>query len=202
MRIGHGLQYLPNLLALDVAHNNIGQEGGRALADGLQYTPFLQFLNVRDSPLDEGSTAIANALRHIPRLKTLLFTRCGMGLSTVSVLATALPVLRDLDVIAFEGFVGDHGLAMAPAIAAFCHLPRLRYLLIDYLVDVNGASELAAQLPRLESLETLALWLSAMHPGKAALIPLSSAYSLWRATTSKMCVGVLNHCGTRRRGWA
>ena len=156
--LAEGLQHCSSLQTLDLQRNSIGEDGAKALAEGLQHCRSLQTLDLdRNSIGDDGAKALAEGLQHCSSLQTLDLQRNIIGEDGAKALAEGLQHCSSLQTLDLAGnSIGDDG---AKALAeCLQHSSSLQalYLGANNIGD-EGAKALAEGLQHCSSLQTLDL---------------------------------------------
>ena len=141
--IADGLKHWPDMRALSLPRNSIGDDGAWAIADGLKHCPNLQTLNLLNNIIgDDGARAIADGLKHCPNLQTLN--------------------------LADNSIDGDGAKALADGLK---HCPNLQTLnLADNSIDGDGAKALADGLKHCPNLRTLSFADNGIHDDGAKVL--------------------------------
>ena len=96
-------RYCSNLQTLNLASNGIGDDGAKALADGLKHCRSMQTLNLSHNKIfADGAKAIAGGLKHCPDLKTLNLEQNFIGTDGANALTDSLKHCPDLQILTYE----------------------------------------------------------------------------------------------------
>ena len=169
--LAEGLQHCSSLQTLNLEANNIGKDGAKALAEGLQHCSSLQTLDLqRNSIGEDGAKALAEGLQHCSSLETLKLQHNSIGDDGAKALAEGLQHCNSLQTLHLEkNGIGDDG---AKALAeGLQHCSSLQTLYLGgNSIGEDGAKALAEGLQHCSSLQTLDLgWNSIGVEGAKAL---------------------------------
>ena len=135
---------------------NLGDDGTKALAEGLQHCSSLQALHLKGNSIgDDGAKALAEGLQHCSSLQTLYLEWNSIGDDGAKALAEGLQHCSSLQALHLEGnSIGDDG---AKALAeGLQHCSSLQTLDLRWNgIGVEGAKALADGLQHCSSLQTL-----------------------------------------------
>lgn len=146
--------FLIGLIELNVTSNDINDAGVRALIHGIA-TRRLERLGLADNPIRDGLVELAGSplfARIAAANPHLDLRHCGIEPAGAAALGES-PALRTIDWLDLsENYLGDAG---AAALASSSHLAHVRTLGLsrNQIGDAGAAALLAANLPRLESLD-------------------------------------------------
>ena len=88
---------------MDLEWNSIGDDGAKALADGLKHCPELQTLNLEWNSIGaDGAKALADGLKNWPDLQTLNLKRNRIGADGAKALCDGLSHCPDLQIQHFQ----------------------------------------------------------------------------------------------------
>ena len=156
--LAEGLQYCSSLQTLSLEGNSIGADGAKALAEGLQHCSSLQTLHfVANSIGDDGAKALAGGLEHCSSLNTLDLRGNSIGDDGAKALAEGLQHCSSLQTLHLQrNSIGADG---AKALAeCLQHFSSLQTLdLRGNSIGDDGAKALAESLQHCSSLQTLHL---------------------------------------------
>ncbi|CAE7189283.1 Nlrc3, partial [Symbiodinium sp. CCMP2456] len=101
--IAHTICTSPSLRILNLRENQIGENGGKVLADALQGRTLLQVLDLESNDLRSSVKALAARLPSLPALKTFVLARNSIDDESVQVLAEAITDHSALDLVNLTG---------------------------------------------------------------------------------------------------
>ena len=161
--LAEGLQHCSSLQTLYLGGNSISDDGAKALAEGLQHCSSLQTLYLeRNSIGDDGAKALAEGLQHCSSLQTLNLWVNSIGDDGAKALAEGLQHCSSLQTLHLErNSICDDG---AKALAeGLQHCSSLQTLdLAKNSIGDDGAKALAEGLQHCSSLQTLDLWVNSI----------------------------------------
>ena len=154
--LAEGLQHCSSLRTLYLGKNSIGDDGAKALAEGLQHCSSLQTLHLEGNSIgDDGAKALAEGLQHCSSLQTLHLEENSIGEDGAKALAEGLQHCSSLQTLHLErNSIGYDG---AKAFAeGLQHCSSLQILDIGgNSIGADGAKALAEGLQHCSSLQTL-----------------------------------------------
>ena len=156
--LAEGLQHCSSLQTLDLRRNSIGVDGAKALAEGLQHCSSLQTLDLRRNSIGaDGAKALAEGLQHCSSLQDLDLARNRIGDDGAKALAEGMQHCSSLrELYLQENSIGDDGVKALAE--GLQHCSSLQDLdLAGNRIDDDGAKALAEGIQHCSSLQTLAL---------------------------------------------
>ncbi len=179
--------------------NAIGEVGAQALAAAFKSTRHLLKIGLTDNAYisDAGCTALAAALRFLPRLEELHLAYNRISDAGVKALADALPSVPGLLVLDLESnVVTAAGMTFLSAALQASAVPRLRQLRLGHnRIGDSGAVSLARALPYLPELMKLTVHGPKVGPtGPTGIAAVASAV---RHYTPKLIVLFFGDYGRR-----
>ena len=163
-------------------YSNIGSDGAKALAEGLQHCDNLQTLHLDQNNIGaDGAKALAE---HCNNLQTLHLEWNGIGAHGAKALAEGLQHCNNLQTLHLNhNRIGDDGAKALAEGLQYCN--NLRTLDLEWNdIGDDGAKALAEGLQHCNNLQTLHLKENGMVPR-----PLLRVYSI--ATTCKHCILII-----------
>ena len=161
--LAEGLQHCSSLQTLNLWENSIGDDGAKALAEGLQHCSSLQTLDLMNNSIgDDGAKALAEGLQHCSSLQTLNLWVNSIGADGAKALAEGLQHCSSLQTLDLaENSIGEDG---AKALAeGLQHCSSLQTLGLRWnSIGDDGAKALADGLQHCSSLQTLNLWVNSI----------------------------------------
>ena len=156
--LAEGLQHCSSLQTLDLGRNSIGEDGAKALAEGLQHCSSLQTLYLEWNSIgDDGAKALAEGLQHCSSLQTLDLVWNSIGDDGAKALAEGLQHCSSLQTLHLGGnSIGDDGAKALAEVLQHCSSLQTLYLAGNSIGD-DGAKALAEGLQHCSSLQTLNL---------------------------------------------
>ena len=153
--LAEGLQHCSSLQTLDFQRNSIGEDGAKALAEGLQHCSSLQTLHLEWNSIgDDGAKALAEGLQHCSSLHTLHLGWNGIGENGAKALAEGLQHCSSLQTLYLEwNSIGDDGAKALAEGLQHCSSLQTLYLAGNSIGD-DGAK---ACLQHCSSLQALYL---------------------------------------------
>ena len=156
--LAEGLQHCSSLQTLELAENSIGEDGAKALADGLQHCSSLQTLELAGNSIGEdGAKALAEGLQHCSSLQTLNLEGNNIGDDGAKALAEGLQHCSSLQTLNLAvNSIGEDGAKALAEGLQHCSSLQTLNLAVNSIGD-DGAKALADGLQHFSSLQTLNL---------------------------------------------
>ena len=156
--LAEGLKHCTNLQTLHLNWNRIGADGAKALAEGLKHYTNLQTLDLYSNSIgDDGAKALAEGLKHYTNLQMLNLQSDSIGDDGAKALAEGLKHCTNLQKLDLSSnSIGDDG---AKALAeGLKHCTNLQKLdLSSNSIGDDGAKALAEGLKHCKNLQKLDL---------------------------------------------
>ena len=156
--LAEGLQYCNSLQILALGWNSIGADGAKALAEGLQHCSSLQRLELRGNSIGEdGANALAEGLQHCNSLQTLDLANNSIGADGAKALAESLQHCSSLQRLGLGGnSIGEDGAKALAEGLQYCNSLQI-LTLGGNSIGADGAKALAEGLQHCSSLQRLEL---------------------------------------------